>query len=139
MRPFRRLLHLLLALAVAVNAAGPALASTHGCCAKTERIAAATASSTSMPCHDTAEAAATATKHHAGHAAAPTSAHDDGCSHDHTGAGCCCICSLHATTLLPALPSLAFAPLHAATIAFAAHTRAAPPLPHPLRPPIHAG
>lgn len=137
MRPFRRLLHLLLALAVAVNAAGPALASAHGCCAKTERIA--TAASTSMPCHDTAEAAATARKHHAGHAAAPSSAHDDGCGHDHAGAGCGCTCSLHATTLLPALPSLAFAPLHAATIAFAVHTRAAPPLPHPLRPPIHAG
>jgi len=137
MRPFRRLLHLLLALAVAVNAAGPALASAHGCCAKAERVAAE--ASTAMPCHDKAEAAPPAPKHHAGHATAPSSAHDDGCGHDHTGAGCGCTCSLHATTLLPALPSLAVAPLHAATIAFAAQTRAAPPLPHPLRPPIHAG
>lgn len=141
MRPLRRLLHLLLALAVAANAAGPALASGHDCCAKSERVATATATAASaaMPCHDMAEAAATPPKRHAGHAAPPSPVREDGCGHGHAGAAGGCACALQATTLLPTLPSWAPAPMRTATIAFVAHARAAPPLPHPLRPPIHAG
>lgn len=145
MRPIRRLLHLLLALAVASNAAGPALASTHACCGTMERVATEAAPSKSRPCHDQA-ALATAATHPTGHEVArmsdhaPHPARGDGCGgHDHAGMACGCACTLHATTLPPTLPSLAPASLEAAMIAFAAHTRAAPPLPHPLRPPIHAG
>lgn len=143
MRPFRRLLHLLLALAVAVNAVGPALASAHACCAQAQRAAPPVV----RGCHEAAAATAGAPAHHAGHgatqapeAASPSaSAVDDGCGHGPAGGPCGCGCTLQATTLLPTPPSLRLAPPRATTIAFAAPTRAAPPLPHPLRPPIHAG
>lgn len=136
MSPLRRLLHLLLALAVMANGAGTALASAHGCCAQMQQAAIAAASAASQSCHDHGDTA-TPAGHPSGHAGTP--AHEDGCGHDHAGATCGCACTLQATTLLPTLPSLALAPMRSPTIAFAAHSRAAPPLPHPLRPPIQAG